>query len=322
MTVAIGIDLGGSNLRGALYRFAGQEYQSLASHREEVSEPRDPDVIVERLAGLVARLSEAAGESGPIPLGIGFAGMLRGTDGVVANSPYMRWRDVPLGELLRKKLPRRSIVVENDVNAIAYGEYRVGAAVGGSSVLAVYLGTGVGGGLVIDGKPVTSASNCAGEIGHMKVVLDDSARPCACGSVGCVEAYVGGDNLALRARAELKKKQSLAVELAGSVEAVHAGHLEEAAARGDEYAMALWAEVGPLLGVTIANAVTLLNPSHLVLGGGVLSRTPVLKTYVTTAFQVAVNPPAGEAVAVVDAMLGDDAGLIGSALLALQNRHS
>jgi glucokinase len=119
------------------------------------------------------------------------------------------------------------------------------------------------------------------------------------------------------ARVDVSKPTSAAI--AGSLEQIHAGHLEEAAARGDEYAQALWAEVGPLLGVTIANAVTLLNPSHVVLGGGVLSRAPVLKTYVTTAFEVAVNPPAGESVQIVDALLGDDAGLVGSALLAMQD---
>jgi glucokinase len=150
------------------------------------------------------------------------------------------------------------------------------------------------------------------------VVFDDSARPCACGLKGCVEAYVGGEDLQRRARAELAGgARSAAVGIAGSPEAVNPGHLDAAAAEGDEYALNLWQEIGPLLGVALANAVTLFNPNRLILGGGVLSRTPVLRDYAIAALEVAINPPAQEDLAVENADLGDDAGLVGSALLAL-----
>ncbi len=125
------------------------------------------------------------------------------------------------------------------------------------------------------------------------MVWDDSARRCACGLKGCIEAYAGGEQLSRRARAELAGgARSAAIDLAGSIEAVNPGHLDAAAAEGDDYALGLWAEVGPLLGVVLANAVRLFNPQRLILGGGVLSRTPVLREHAIAALQVAVNPPA------------------------------
>ena len=105
--------------------------------------------------------------------------------------------------------------------------------------------------------------------------------------------------------------------MAGAPEAVNPGHVDAAAAEGDEYALNLWQEIGPLLGVALANAVTLFNPNRLILGGGVLSRTPVLKEHIIAAVEVAINPPAREDLDIENAALGDDAGVVGSALLAL-----
>jgi glucokinase len=330
----IGIDFGGSNFRGAIYegmqkRVAArkkgaplkpEDWQPAATHREPVGEPRDPETITERVGGVVEKLTQAVGARGKVPVGIGFAGMLASDDGKVAISPYMRWRDVDFGALLRKRLgAERPVRIENDVNAIAFGEYALGAAVGAHSVLAVFVGTGIGGGYVHEGRMVEGATFCAGEFGHLKVVFDRTARPCACGLSGCIEAYAGGDNLQKRIREELSgRKKSKALELAGSVDKLQPNHVDDAAAEGDEYAHGLWSEVGPMLGVTIANVTSFCNPSHVVLGGGVLTRTPVLKTYVAAAFQAAVNPPAGKDVILTDTLLGDEAGLIGSALLAAE----
>lgn len=339
--IAIGFDLGGTNLRVALFRGlraaarpTGPEHVStelpaprrspsvnpVVERREEVGDRRAPDVMVERLAGHVnAILGEAGCSDLEVPVGIGFAGMLRGDTGVVANSPHLGWRDLPFGDMLRARLgPRHRVVVENDVNAITWGEHVLGAGRGASDVLGVFVGTGIGGGAVAGGRLIRGGTGCAAEIGHTKVVWDDRARPCACGLKGCIEAYAGGNDLQRRARLELAGgARSAAVELAGSPQAVNPGHLDAAAAQGDDYALTLWSEVGALLGVALANAVTLLNPNRLILGGGVLSRTPVLREYAIAAFEVAVNPPAQDGLVIEDAALGEDAGLVGSALLAL-----
>jgi glucokinase len=284
-----------------------------------VGTTRDPIEVVNRIGDAVQQVLEEADclDLHP-PIGIGFAGMMRGRTGVVANAPQFSWNDVDLGALVRERFgPRHHILLINDVDAVTLGECTFGAAAGARDALAVYVGTGIGGGVMAGGKLIDGAGNCAGEIGHTKVVWTENARVCACGSRGCVEAYVGGRNLERRARGELRGgARSVATRLAGSPDRVDAGHLDQAAAQGDSYVLALYAEIAPLLGVALANAVTLLNPSHLILGGGVLARAPILKEHVIMAFEVAVNNPALEELEIVDAALGDDAGVVGSALLA------
>ncbi|HTM20597.1 MAG TPA: ROK family protein, partial [Kofleriaceae bacterium] len=261
---------------------------------------------------------EAGGGDAVIPVGVGVAAMLRDRRGTVANSPHLRWRDVPFGRMLRDRLGSGYRVgVYNDVNAITWGEHQRGAAAGATDVLAVFVGTGIGGGLVANNRLVEGASNCAGEIGHVKVDWSDKARPCNCGKRGCVEAYVGGSYLLERLHTELHgRARSSAVVRAGGAEFVTPGHIDAAAAEGDRYALALWSELAPLLGVALANAVTLTNPARLVLGGGVLFGAPLLREQAVAAFEIACNAPNRDRCEVVDAALGDDAGLIGSALLA------
>ena len=327
--LAIGVDLGGTNFRVAAYRGLGYaaaaqargdgevDFESVGRHREEVGAVRDPDSIVERLVAAIRRLRAELGDD-DIPVGIGFAGMFSSHDGFVSNSPHLGWRDVPFGLMLRRRLGDR-VAVLNDVNAITLGEQALGAAAGAADVLAVFVGTGIGGGLIEGGRLVSGARGCAAEIGHCKVIWGPEARECACGKRGCVEAYAGGHNLQRRVRAELRGgARSLAVSLAGGADQVHPGHLDKAAERGDSYALDLYDEIAPLLGVAIANAVTLTNPTHVILGGGVLSRTPVLREEVVAALEVAVNPPALEGLTIADAALGDDAGPIGAALSALR----
>ncbi len=333
MSVAIGIDLGGTNLRIAAYRDLpaladaaaragggdeGPAPQPLIQHREQVGEPRDPDALIARIAALVARLTDEAGApAGEVSVGIGIAAMLRDRRGTVANSPHLRWRDVPFGAQLARRLgPRHPLGVYNDVNAVTYGEFGLGAGAGAQNLLAVYVGTGIGGGLVVDGRLLEGASNCAGEIGHVKVAWDEHAAPCACGARGCVEAYVGGSYVQRRIRGELAGgARSLAIDLAGADE-VHAGHVDQAAAAGDAWALGLWQELAPLLAIALGNAIALVNPERLLLGGGLLGRTPVLRDEVVMALEVAAPAALLEPLEIVDAALGDDAGLVGSALLA------
>ena len=312
MTVHIGIDLGGSNFRIAAFDEGG--ITPLRVHKEAVGEPRDPRSIVERIAAGVEGL--AGGDTGSV--GVGIAAMLRDRQGTVANSPHLRWRDVAFGQLLASRLGGRFAVgVYNDVNAIVWGEAVGGAAKGCRDVLGVYVGTGIGGGLIVNGQLVEGATNCAGEIGHAKVRWDDEALPCACGQRGCVEAYVGGSYVAARIARELAAgTKTRAIELAGGVDKVTPSHVDQAAAAGDDWALDLWSELAPLLAVTLGNAIAVLNPERLILGGGLLGRTPTLYELVVTATLVATPVACAEPLSIVPAVLGDDAGLVGSANLA------
>jgi glucokinase len=307
----IGIDLGGTNLRAAII----SDTAAMVDHRKErVGEPRDPDTIVERCARVCEDLSAGAAAT----VGVGIAAMLRDRQGTIANSPHLRWRDVAFGQLLARRLgPRFQVGVYNDVNAIVYGEAMAGSARGARDVLGVYVGTGIGGGLIVNGALVEGASNTAGEIGHAKVRWDESAAPCACGSRGCVEAYVGGSYVQRRITKELQAgAKSSAVRIAGGIEHVNPGHVDQAAGEGDEWALGLWTELAPLLAVVLGNAVAVLNPERLVLGGGMLGRCPTLYQLVETTLTVAGNAASLEALTVVPATLEDDAGIVGAAHLA------
>jgi glucokinase len=315
----IGVDLGGSNFRVAA--FAGGDTQLATPaevHKEPVGEARDPASIVDRIASHVERLATPYLGARPLPVGIGLAAMLRDRRGTVANSPHLRWRDVNFGEQLKTRLgPRFTLGIYNDVNAIAWGEAVAGAARGCQNVLAVFVGTGIGGGVIAEGKLVEGASNCAGEIGHVKVRWGEDAAPCACGSRGCVEAYVGGSYVAARIAKELATGVSPAtVALAGSLAAVTPSHVDQAAADGDEWALDLWTELAPLLAIALGNAIALLNSERLVLGGGLLGRTPTLYEQVELALAVAAPAASLEPLTVVRAELGDDAGLVGASALA------
>ncbi len=322
----VGIDLGGTNMRLAVYtnlEGATGCPEPLVHRKTEVGDRRRPEQIVDDLCHHIAEMLDEAECAEPgVPVGIGIAGMLRGSEGVVAISPHLDWRDVPFGDLMRAELgPDFSVRVENDVNAITYGEYAVGAGADAEDILAVFVGTGIGAGIIAAGQLITGATGCAAELGHVTAVWSDDAAPCSCGLRGCVEAYVGGSYLQRRIRAELAGgARSAAVDLAGAPERVNPGHLDAAAADGDEYALNLYTEIAPLLGVVLGNAITVLNPARLILGGGMLSRTPVLREHVIAALEVAANPPALAGLSIVEAALGDDAGLIGSALLANRDR--
>ena len=316
MTIRIGVDLGGSNLRAAAFG-AGDGATPLETRREAVGDDRSPDAILARVAHTIEAL--AGGSAGPIAVGVGLAALLRDRRGTVASSPHLRWRDVPFGELLHRRLGARyRLGVYNDVNAITWGEAVAGAARGCRDVLAVYVGTGIGGGLIIDGRLVEGASNCAGELGHTKVRWGAGAAPCMCGGRGCVEAYAGGSYLVARIRRELARHRpsTTVIERAGSIDAVTPSHVDAAAQGGDPWALALWTELAELLAVALGNALAILNSERLILGGGVLGRTPALRAMTEAAVRLMAPPASLEPLTVAVAELGDDAGLVGAARLA------
>ncbi len=330
--LALGLDIGGTNLRAALYRGlrALRDRRSaedaapapLATHRELVGDGREPTSLARRIAQISRDLVGPTGaDPDSVPIGVGIAAMLRGQDGMVANSPHLHWRRVPFGDILRRELGAdRPLALHNDANAITYGEYSMGAGVGARDLLAVYVGTGIGSGIIANGQLLTGASNCAGELGHFKVAWGDDAPECECGMRGCVETFIGGKYLQARIRRELAAgAPSAAIALAGGdAERVHVGHIDRAAAQGDSYALDLYAEIAPPFAASLGNALSLLNSSRLVLGGGVLSRAPVLRVHVVAALELTATRAVLDPVSVVDAALGDDAGLVGGALLAAE----
>lgn len=307
MKPAIGVDLGGTHLRAALVDVA--EGKILAGWQVEVVS-KQPDEVTNLLAQAVEKVDP---DQVRIAIGIGFAGMLDGPAGMVTNAPNFGWRDVDFGALLERDI-REKVHLFNDLNALTMGEAAWGAGQGAADFLMVAVGTGIGGGLVVNNQLYTGANHLAGEVGHTKVI--PGGRQCGCGARGCLEAYASGAHLAARAQEDLQKTRSLAVELAGTIDKIHAGHLNEAAKRGDRYAAELLEHAGSLLGLVLGNLVTALNPARLVIGGGVWHKTSELQRYTRSYFAALVNLPSLEKFSLVDALLGDDAGVLGAALLA------
>ena len=306
-TLAVGIDLGGTNLRAALVDVIDGKLLHQAKHKLV---DRSPETVAKAIAELTAEVDPDRRRVG---VGIGIAAMLRGSTGVVVNAPNLGWREVDFRSLVIAALATGEPVdLYNDLHAITLGEQRFGSARGAHDVLCVYIGTGVGAGMVLAGRLYAGATHLAGEMGHLKVVLENG-RLCGCGARGCLEAYTSGTHIAQRAREELQTRQSLAVEIAGSREAVHAGHLDEAARKGDAYALGLWDEISRILGLALGAAVTTLNPSRLVLGGGVLSGAPLLGQKVRERLHIAANAPSLVGFDVVETTLGDSAGVLGAA---------
>jgi glucokinase len=308
---AVGVDLGATNARAALVDV--ERGQILA----ETKEPWPKDLSARAPETVAAIVGHAVHEVDPnnerFGVGIGFAGMLRGWSGVVVNAPNFGWREVDFRPMVRARVGERCELY-NDLNAIAFGEAIYGSARGIADVVCVYVGTGVGGGIVIGGKLYAGATHLGGEIGHTKVV--PGGRLCGCGMRGCLEAYASGRHIQLRAQEELRGgERSLAVELAGGIDQVHAGFLDEAARRGDFYAGRLWEEVSTLLGLALGNLVTTLNPSRLVMGGGVWQGAPELRRRAVARLFEFVNQPSREGFEVVDTALGDAAGMLGAAAL-------
>ena len=316
--LALGVDLGGTNARAAVIDCDSGEL--VAAHKEPHRD-RSPAAVVEVVTHAVQEAARAAGRDARSfgRVGVGVAGQCLGRTGVVLNAPNLGWRDVPFGALLEQSVGV-GVRIANDLSAAAWGEKRFGAARGLDDAVLVFVGSGVGSGLILGGRLHDGHRGVAGELGHVKVRplrATTAPRRCGCGEVGCLEAYTSGMNIAARVQEELAGGASSVIRerVAGDLARVNATVVDGAQASGDPYARALWDEVADLLGNAIATVVTLLNPARVILGGGVILGCPELHRLVRQVFDQRVSRSALVGLTLERAFLGDDAGVIGAALL-------
>jgi glucokinase len=312
----LGVDLGGTNARAAV---VDEATGALLASVKRPHDERSPIAVARGVAEAVRQAAAQAGvEVAALgAAGVGVAGQCLGATGVVLNAPNLGWRDIPLGDLLQAELRLPARVV-NDLSAAAWGERAFGAAQGVDDASLVFVGSGVGAGLILGGRLHEGSSGVAGELGHVKVAPRGAQpRRCGCGEWGCLEAYAGGMNLAARVRDDLAAGKAAAVLAAagGDPSKVSASAVEAAYQGGDVYARELWAETGELLGTAMANLCTLLNPERLVLGGGVLLGCPNLLRITRAHVGDRTLRAARRGLVVECARLGDNAGVVGAALL-------
>ena len=329
MTTYAGIDLGGTNLRGVVVDARGVV---LTEERIAVGADRDPASVCARIADCIASMASRLGGSVD-GVGVGIAAWLDNESGRVRRAPNLGWVDVDvrglLGQALTDTLDAAAasrVVTVNDLTAVTYGEWQAGAAAGESDVLCVFVGSGLGAGLVLDGRLYEGASGGAGELGHVTVDDAPDARSCGCGRTGCVEAYVGGRYLELWVRsqaadAELSGTPKFpgAVEVGASlgrgIDALTCSDVEGGFGRGDSDCVALWNHAADSLGKALALAVQLLNPHVVVLGGGVMTAAPSYRRLALEAFERRCPPGLRVGVEVRAPRLGGNAGAVGAALL-------
>jgi glucokinase len=314
--IYIGLDVG-RTIRGATVREDG----SIIRHHQVVSEVSDPRAFIQQLIDVINKLRTGAGDPGVAAAGIGWAGLVnQSTQRIEANPNLVDMSSFELHSELERAtgLP---IVIDNDANVAAYGEWRCGAARGASDVFFVTMGTGIGSGLILGGELQRGTRGFAGEFGHFKVELD--GLECGCGSTGCLETLASGPNIVRRVREKLFSDPAFSLsQLASDMEGTLTAHrVFEAATADDDLALSVLNETGQILGSTIASVINLLNVEVVVLGGGVMAAGDLILAPIRDEARRAAVGVAYDCCRIVAAELGQDAGIIGAALLARDHQQ-
>ena len=314
MTLTIGVDIGGTKVAGGVVDESGRV---LVSDKRETP-AQDPKATEDTIAGAVNHL--AGSYPGITAAGIGAAGFIDQQRSTVLFAPNLAWREEPIKAELEKRVGLR-IVIENDANAAAWAETRFGAGRGHDQVVCVTVGTGIGGGIVLDRQLYRGRWGVAGEFGHMRVV--PGGLRCGCGNKGCWEQYASGNALVREGRELAESGSPLAdalLDLAGGdVSAITGPLITRAAKDGDATSIELLEDAGRWLGVGLASLAAILDPGCFVIGGGVSDAGDLLLGPATDSFHRSLVGRGYRPEAEIKiAELGPDAGLVGAADLARQ----
>jgi glucokinase len=311
----IGVDLGGTNIvTGAMPEDGSLQ---LAVNSEPTRAEDGAEAVVDRIvAGIERAIAQTSAETGArrtdfVGVGIGSPGPLDRERGIVIVTPNLGWRDYPLRDRVSEqvKLPA---TLDNDANCATYGEWWQGAGRGARNMVGMTIGTGIGGGLIIEGKLYHGASDVAGEIGH--TTIDSTGRRCKCGNYGCLEAYASGPSIAERAREALGggEVSILATVVAGRIEDITAQTVYDAAKRGDAVAREVVRDTARFLGAGVANLLNIFNPDVVVIAGGVTQAGDYLFEPLRAEVKRRAFRPAVEACEILAGTLPGTAGMVGA----------
>ncbi len=297
--VKIGIDLGATRVKMGLV-----DYKGRIVSRREIDTPlnvRKPELVNSLILNIGDILRQAGLKKGQVAgVGIGVPGPVDSGKGIVSYSPNIKgWENVSLKSILERRL-RLKVSLDNDVNAMTLAEHRFGAGKGAKNLVCLTLGTGVGGGIIINGGIYRGSTMCAGEIGH--VPINEKGPRCNCRGIACIERYIGNRYVLNRARKIFGKGITLE-------------RLDRLAKSGNKKAKAIWTDVGTKLGVALAGVVNLLNPDMIIVGGGVSKAGELILRPLRKEIKRRAMIDQARHVKVVRAKLGTDAGIIGASLL-------
>jgi len=306
--VSIGIDLGGTDIKGAVVSDAGD----ILRQEKVATQPESgADGVADRIAELVSTLIDGHGIklSDTEGVGVGVPGVTR-ADGMVVIAPNLNWRDIPFRQMLADRLPDVSVELDNDANVAALAEARAGVGEGCESLALLTLGTGIGGGIILNGRVHHGASFSAGEIGHVVVLPDGPV--CGCGKQGCLEAISATKGMIRFAQEGLDNGQTSSLS---DIDPLTPKAICDAAAEGDPLAQATVDHVTRFIGIAVANLVNVLSPEVIAIGGGISAAGDLLLNPIVASAEANTLTGMFEHTRIVLARLGNDAGATGAAYL-------
>ncbi len=317
-THVVGVDMGGTKILAAVVDASGD---ILSTAKIPTQAKDDTSIVIDRIAECIQEAIQKSGVTTDTiqAIGIGAPGPLDPETGVVIFAPNLGWKDVPLKTELESRVGIPTFV-DNDVNVGTLGEHTYGAGKGIQNLVGIFVGTGIGGGIILNGELFHGASKTAGEIGHIVVKAD--GPKCGCGTRGCLEALASRTAMAKQFRKAVHKKgkKSIITQLTnGDLGLIKSGILAKALRSKDKLTLKIFKETTKYLGVGIGSIVNFLNPDMIVLGGGVVEALDdKFINNIRKAAKKYALPDTLKGVQIVRAQLGDDAGVLGAAALARQ----
>lgn len=311
----IGVDLGGTNIVAGAMPVDGS--REIAVHSEATHAERGAEAVMDRITAMIEQVvaevleGEGVTRRDILGVGVGAPGPLDRERGVVVVAPNLGWYDYPLRDAIADRV-RLPTTLDNDANCATIGEWWCGAARGGRNVVGMTIGTGIGGGLILDGELYHGSSDVAGEIGH--TTIDITGRFCKCGNYGCLEAYASGPAIALRAREALGRDEiSMLPKLVDNhLDRITAATVYQAANQGDTLAREIVRDTATFLGAGIANLLNIFNPDVVVLAGGVTQAGDRLFEPLRAEVKRRAFRPAVESCRIVPGSLDGTAGMVGA----------
>ena len=314
MTYSIGIDLGGTKVLTALINKKTGEVVS--SVKKKTRKDKGPSKIVEKIIESVSELiaENKISKSDISSIGIGVAGQVDRKNGILLSAPNLDCFNVNIKEIIEKEFSIPTYV-GNDVEIATLGEIKFGAGVGYKNLVCVFVGTGVGSGIVRDGELYTGATGTAGEIGH--IVVDYGGRQCGCGAMGCLEAYASRSAIEKRITGALKKgRNSIILDYMEDGKAMSSGMIKKALEQGDELVTQALDEASEYLSAGLASVINFINPELIILGGGLIDAIDYFYNKTILKAHVKALPTPASKIEFKKAQLGDYSGVIGAAFLS------
>jgi len=312
---AIGVDLGGTKIEVAIVSSLGQLVDRL---RIPTNSAQSQENLIESIAVTIEKISKQHPDINPETIGVGVAGQIEKETGLIVYAPNLGWHNVNLQDQLSGRL-NKPVAVCNDVKAAGWGEWLYGGGTGCDNLVCIFVGTGIGGAIIANGKMLNGCNNTAGEIGHITIQLHGPL--CHCGNKGCFEALASGwaiERDAQKAVENDMKAGSMILDIAGgNLRSINGGTVKMAAKKGDPLAKKLIDNIAEAMIAGVTSVVNALGPCRIILGGGVIEGMPELVKLTEEGMKKNALKAAIASVKVLPARLQNDSGVIGAAAFAL-----